>query len=170
MLMFVNKYFKISCCAIACFIAAEKVQAQSYVPEWNDTRFKVKPIVPVKAYSFNLKDVQLLNSPFKKAMQVNATYLLTIEPDRLLSAFRSHSGLQPKEKIYNGWESLGLAGHTLGHYLSAISMHYASTQESRFYDISYLIPIELTKGKQKVSVKLSLKKITVPTPYIAAAW
>jgi hypothetical protein len=31
-------------------------------------------------------------------------------------------------------------------------------KESRFYDISYLIPIELTKGKQKVSVKLLPKK------------
>jgi hypothetical protein len=31
-------------------------------------------------------------------------------------------------------------------------------KESRFYDISYTIPIELTKGKQKVTVKLLPKK------------
>jgi hypothetical protein len=31
-------------------------------------------------------------------------------------------------------------------------------KESRFYDISYAIPIELTKGKQKVTVKLLPKK------------
>ena len=145
MLMFATKYFKISCFAIACFFAAEKTQAQSYVPEWNDTRFKIKPIVPVKAYSFDLKDVQLLESPFKKAMQVDAAYLLTLEPDRLLSSFRSHSGLQPKGKIYDGWENSGLAGHTLGHYLSAIAMHYASTRDPEFLKRSNYIVSQLNE-------------------------
>jgi hypothetical protein len=31
-------------------------------------------------------------------------------------------------------------------------------KESRFYDISYTLPIELTKGKQKVTVKLLPQK------------
>ena len=121
-------------------ITANITHAQSYVPEWNEARLKVKPQTEIKAYTFNLKDVQLLNSPFKQAMQVDAAYLLSIEPDRLLSGFRSHSGMKPKGKMYEGWESSGLAGHTLGHYLSAISMHYASTREPEFLKrVNYIV-------------------------------
>lgn len=121
-------------------ITANITHAQSYVPEWNEARLKVKPQTEIKAYTFDLKDVQLLNSPFKQAMQVDAAYLLSIEPDRLLSGFRSHSGLKPKGKMYEGWESSGLAGHTLGHYLSAISMHYASTREPEFLKrVNYIV-------------------------------
>ncbi|XHR92815.1 beta-L-arabinofuranosidase domain-containing protein [Mucilaginibacter sp. UC70_90] len=138
--MLIKKWFKLNLCLVACLAGAQTIHAQSYVPEWNDTRIKVKPIVPVKAYSFNLRDVQLLESPFKKAMEVDAAYLLSIEPNRLLSAFRSHSGLTPKGKMYEGWESSGLAGHTLGHYLSAISMHYASTRDPEFLKrVNYIV-------------------------------
>jgi len=59
---------------------------------------------------------------FKKAMEADARYLLSIEPDGLLADFREHAGLKAKAKRYGGWESSGLAGHTLGHYLSACSM------------------------------------------------
>jgi DUF1680 family protein len=118
----------------------EAIKAQSYVPELNDPRIKVKPQVPIKAYSFDLKDVHLLESPFKAAMEKDAAYLLSIEPDRLLSGFRSHSGLKPKGIEYEGWESSGLAGHTLGHYLSAISMQYASSRDPRFLDrVNYIV-------------------------------
>ncbi len=37
-----------------------------------------------------------------------------------------------KGDVYGGWESEGLSGHTLGHYLSACSMMYASTGDQRF--------------------------------------
>jgi DUF1680 family protein len=138
--MLINKWFKLNLCLITCLIGAETAQSQSYVPEWNDTRIKVKPQIEIKAYTFDLKDVQLLESPFKQAMQVDAAYLLSIEPDRLLSGFRSHSGLKPKGKMYEGWESSGLAGHTLGHYLSAISMHYASTHDPEFLKrVNYIV-------------------------------
>ncbi len=114
--------------------------AQSYTPELNDARMKVKPKVPVKAYSFNLKDVKLLESPFKEAMQADVNYLLQIEPDRLLSEFRAHSGLPVKAKKYGGWEDSGLAGHSLGHYLSACSMEYASSGNPEFLKrVDYIV-------------------------------
>lgn len=116
------------------------IYAQSYVPEWNDARIKVKPVVPVKAYSFDVSEVHLLNGPFKEAMIADEKYLLSIDPDRLLSGFRSHSGLKPKGGLYEGWESSGLAGHTLGHYLSAISINYASTKDTVFLKrINYIV-------------------------------
>ncbi|MBE7176697.1 MAG: glycoside hydrolase family 127 protein [Mucilaginibacter polytrichastri] len=115
-------------------------QAQSYVPEQNDARMKVKTAVPVQAYAFNLSEVKLLDGPFRKAMEADAAYLLKIEPDRLLSDFRVHSGLKPKAEKYGGWESSGLAGHTLGHYLSACAMQYAATKNKAFLDrVTYIV-------------------------------
>lgn len=138
--MSANQYFKLAACAIVGLLGAQTIHAQSYVPEWQDKRVKVAYATPIKAYSFDLKDVSLLESPFKQAMRVDEAYLLTIEPDRLLSSFRAHSGLKPKGKMYEGWESSGLAGHTLGHYLSAISMHYASTRNPEFLKrVNYIV-------------------------------
>ncbi len=116
------------------------VFSQSYVPEENNPRVKVKPVVEIKAYSFHPKDVELLDSDFKKAMLADAKYLLVIEPDRLLSQFRSHSGLKPKADKYGGWESLGLAGHTLGHYLSACALQYAATGDTKYRErVEYIV-------------------------------
>lgn len=114
--------------------------AQSYVPEKNQPLMKVKPVVPVKAYSFPLQDVQLLDGPFKTAMEADVRYLLVIEPDRLLADFREHAGLKAKGHRYGGWENSGLAGHSLGHYLSACAMHYGVTRDKRFLDkVNYIV-------------------------------
>ena len=89
--------------------------------------------IKTKASPFRLSEVQLLDSPFKHAMELDAEVLLKISPDRLLHNFRKNSGLTPKGEIYGGWESREIAGHTLGHYLSAISMYYASTGDKHFH-------------------------------------
>ncbi|WP_428329446.1 beta-L-arabinofuranosidase domain-containing protein [Mucilaginibacter sp.] len=129
-------------------VSVKNIYAQSYVPEWNDPRIKIKPQVGVKAYSFDLNQVSLLNGPFKDAMIADEKYLLSIDADRLLSGFRSHSGLKAKGELYEGWESSGLAGHTLGHYLSAISMNYASTNDPEFLKrINYIVD-ELAQCQQ----------------------
>jgi len=84
------------------------------------------------ARPFPLGEVRLLDSPFRKAMERNADYLLSIEPDRLLHNTRRYAGLDPKGESYGGWESHGIAGHTLGHYLTALSQQYAATGDERF--------------------------------------
>ena len=107
--------------------------AQSYIPEKNDFRFKVKPVVQLKAYGFNLQDVKLLQgSPLKHAQQKDSAYLLSIDVNRLLHRFYQNAGLPTKGDVYGGWESEGLSGHTMGHYLSAISMMYVSTGNPEF--------------------------------------
>jgi len=121
---------------------------QSYVPEKNDTRLKVNPVAPVKAYSFNLNDVKLLRSPFSHAMKMDSAYLLSIKPDRLLHRFHKHAGLPTKDSVYRGWESEGLSGHTLGHYLSAASMMYVSTGNEEFKKrVAYIVD-ELERCQQ----------------------
>jgi uncharacterized protein len=105
-----------------------------------DSLHKIKDMVPNKVTSIDLPEVKLLDGPFKKAMELDAKYLLELNPDRLLSWFRKEAGLKPKGEVYGGWESDQLAGHTLGHYLSACSMMYASTENSRLLDrVNYII-------------------------------
>ena len=69
-----------------------------------------------------------------------ATYLLKLEPDRLLAWFRKEAGLAPRAAVYGGWESEKLAGHSLGHYLSACALMYRATNDARFRDrITYIV-------------------------------
>jgi DUF1680 family protein len=114
--------------------------AQSYVPEYANKKEKVTPVMAVQATPFDIHDVRLLDGPFKEAMEADARYLLVIEPDRLLSEFRTHAALPSRAPKYGGWESSGLAGHTLGHYLSACSMEYASTGDTVFRNrVAYIV-------------------------------
>lgn len=84
--------------------------------------------VPALADEFQPSAVKLLPSPFATAMAANDRVLIALEPDRLLHSFRTNAGLPAKAPAYGGWESQGVAGHTLGHYLSAISKEFAATQ------------------------------------------
>jgi DUF1680 family protein len=95
---------------------------------------------------FELADVRLLPGPFKTAQQLDARYLLSLDPDRLLHNFRANAGLPPKAPVYGGWESqepwidIRCHGHTLGHYLSACSMMFAATGNVAFRQrVAYLV-------------------------------
>ena len=125
------------------------MHAQSYVPEFKNASVMVSPVAPIKAYAFNLKDVKLLDgNPFKNAMEKDAAYLLVIEPDRLLFRFYQNAGLPAKGEIYGGWESDGLSGHTLGHYLSACALFYANTGNVAFKNRVDYIVSELANCQQ----------------------
>ena len=93
-----------------------------------------------KLQAFDLRDVTLLAGPFKHATDQDRDYLLKLEPDRLLAWFRKEAGLEPKAMVYGGWESEKLAGHSLGHYLSACALMYRATNDVRFRDrITYIV-------------------------------
>ena len=102
--------------------------ADSLTPP-SENKTKVAPKVAAKAYAFHLKDVKLLDGPFKHAMELDHAYLLSLEPDRLLHDFRVNAGLPSSAKPLGGWEEpkCELRGHFVGHYLSACAMMYAST-------------------------------------------
>jgi uncharacterized protein len=98
----------------------------------NDARLKV--------YPFDLKDITLLDGPFKHATELNIRSLLHYETDRLLANFRSEAGLKPKAPHYGGWEAESLAGHSLGHYLSACALMYNTTHDKRFLErVKYIV-------------------------------
>ncbi|MBI4918253.1 MAG: glycoside hydrolase family 127 protein [Acidobacteria bacterium] len=91
-------------------------------------------VVPEAARPLPLSAVRLTGGPFKHAQDLDAAYLLSLETDRLLAPFRAQAGLAPGAEGYGGWDGGGrnLTGHILGHYLSAVSMMWAATGDTRF--------------------------------------
>ena len=75
--------------------------------------------------SFSLRDVVLLDGPFKHACDLNVQTLLKYDTDRLLAPFLKEAGLSPQKESFPNW--IGLDGHLGGHYLSALAIHYATT-------------------------------------------
>lgn len=113
--------------------------------------------VELKSKPVSLNAVRLLPSRFKEAQDVNGKYLLMLDPYRLLHGFYKNAGLPTKGEGYGGWETMGIAGHSLGHYLSGLALHYAATGDVRF------------KGKAEIIVKeLALCQANRPDGYIGA--
>jgi DUF1680 family protein len=90
--------------------------------------------VQIKAAPLSLDSVHLTGGPLKRAQDLDAAYLLELQPDRMLAFLRQRAGLEPKAQGYGGWDGPGrqLTGHIAGHYLSAVSLMYASTGDVRF--------------------------------------
>jgi DUF1680 family protein len=98
-----------------------------------------REIVASRVLPFELKEVKLLDGPFKHATELNIKSLLNYEPDRLLAKFRIEAGLEPKAEHYHGWEDDTLAGHSLGHHLSACALMAQTTGDQRFLDrVNYI--------------------------------
>ncbi|MGZ3297431.1 MAG: beta-L-arabinofuranosidase domain-containing protein [Asticcacaulis sp.] len=92
---------------------------------------------------FPLSAVRLKPSPFLTAVEANQRYLLSLSADRFLHNFRLYAGLPPKGELYGGWEARGIAGHSLGHYQSALSLIYAQTGKPEFRERALYITREL---------------------------
>ncbi|MEL0457349.1 beta-L-arabinofuranosidase domain-containing protein [Flavobacteriaceae bacterium SZ-1-7] len=80
---------------------------------------------PLQKNLFPLTKIELLDGPFKASMDLNIQTLLNYDVDRLLEPFLTEAGLTPNGERFLNWEPL--AGHVGGHYLSALAMHYAAT-------------------------------------------
>lgn len=88
-------------------------------------RTRAAAAAPAPVTAVPLESVRLTPSLYLDAALANSAYLDRLEPDRLLHNFRAQAGLEPKGRPYGGWEADTIAGHTLGHYLSALSLRCA---------------------------------------------
>lgn len=89
---------------------------------------------------FPLSDVELLESPFHHAQELNYEYVMAHNPDRLLAPFLLSAGFIPKSERYGNWESDGLDGHIGGHYLTALSLIVASMDDDAARErLNYMI-------------------------------
>jgi DUF1680 family protein len=105
----------------------------------------------LRARPLPLSSVRLLGGPLKRAQDLNAEYLLRLEPDRMLAYYRERAGLRPKADPYGGWDGGGrnLTGHIAGHYLSAVSLMWAATGDVRFRERADYIVRELKQVQDR---------------------
>jgi DUF1680 family protein len=97
-------------------------------------------VISFRTLPFAITDVKLLNGPFLHATKLDIQTLLNYEPDRLISRFYTEAGLKPRAEHYMGWENETLAGHSLGHFLSACSMMYQTTGDTIFREkVNYIV-------------------------------
>lgn len=99
------------------------------------------PDLPPPARPFPLGRVTLGDGPFRQAQARALRGLVAhYEPDRLLAGFRREAGLAPRAPRYDGWEARGIAGHSLGHYLSARALAWIVTGEPAHRDaVRYVV-------------------------------
>lgn len=102
---------------------------------------------PSTAKPFPLSAVRLLPSDFATAVEVDRGFLLSLSADRLLHNFLVYAGLPANGDIYGGWESDTIAGHTLGHYMSALSLMYQQTGDAACRDRANYIVNELARAQ-----------------------
>lgn len=109
----------------------------------NAARISEEKIVKVRPLPLN--SVRLTGGPLKNAQDLDAKYLLDLEPNKMLAYLRQRAGLEPKGKPYGGWDGAGrqLTGHIAGHYLSAVSLMWAATGDARFKERADYIVSEL---------------------------
>ena len=148
-----KRCFFVMICVLSALAAANVLTASSLADDGQtipDTMFfsaKVKPVVEVKAYPFSLKQVRLLAGPFKDAMERDLKYMLSLEPDRLLHAFRMTAGFPSSAQPYGGWEKPDgeIRGHSTGHYLSACAFMFAGTGDPKIKANADYVVAELAK-------------------------
>ena len=103
-----------------------------------------------KARPFPNASVTLNASWIKHREDLNTEYLKSLDPDRLLHNFRVNAGFPSDAKPLEGWESpkIGLRGHFVGHYLSAVSILVEKYKDPIFVQrLNYIID-ELYKCQQ----------------------
>jgi DUF1680 family protein len=105
-------------------------------------------VVRFRVIPFEIGDVRLTDGPLLHATEINSRILLNYEPDRFLAKFRMEAGLEPRAEHYHGWEDNTIAGHSLGHYLTAICLMYQTTGDPEFRDRALYITDELAECQE----------------------
>jgi len=83
---------------------------------------------------FPLEQVRLGDGPMRSAMNLNDSILLQYDVDRLLTPFCRQAGVEGWEEKYPNFSNWGsgsfrLDGHLGGHYLSALALAYAASDD-----------------------------------------
>jgi uncharacterized protein len=95
-----------------------------------------------KALPFSNASVTLNSSWIKQREDLNTEYLKSLDPERLLHNFRVNAGLLSDAEPLEGWEApyIGLRGHFMGHYLSAVSNLFEKYKDPAFTQrLDYMI-------------------------------
>lgn len=85
---------------------------------------------------FSMADIVLLDPYMQNAFSLEMKYLKSIDYKKLLKGFCEIAGVESDAEKYGGWETSAIQGHTLGHYLTAVSQAYVAGGDKKFKDIA----------------------------------
>lgn len=85
---------------------------------------------------FDFNSVKLTDSYERNAFELEVKYLKSLDADRLLKGFCDIGGVESDAVLYGGWETSAIQGHTMGHYLSAVSKAYAACGDTELKSIA----------------------------------
>lgn|SRR5690625_1045190 len=77
------------------------------------------------------EQVKIIDGIFKHSETKGKEYLLYLDIDRLIAPCYEAASQSPKKKRYGGWESMEIAGHSIGHWLSAAAAMYDVTKDEQ---------------------------------------
>ena len=70
--------------------------------------------------ALSLRNVEMKDAYLMNAFEKEVMYLTAFDTDKLLAGFRETAGIDMRGvSRYEGWESMLIGGHTLGHYMTA---------------------------------------------------
>ncbi|MCH5211460.1 MAG: glycoside hydrolase family 127 protein [Oscillospiraceae bacterium] len=105
-----------------------------YTKSFNVTILAAPSITGLSDYSMpevEMKDEYLINGTEKMA-----DYLKDFDIDKLASGFRRTAGLSSTSATYGGWETSLIAGHAVGHYMTAVAQGYNNTGDEDLLKMS----------------------------------
>lgn len=98
---------------------------------------------------FSMGDVELLDPYTQNAFSLEVKYLKSLDAEKLLKGFCEIAGVESDATKYGGWETSAIQGHTLGHYLTAVSQAYATSGDEELKKIADRIVEVLSECQNK---------------------
>lgn len=87
-----------------------------------------------------MEHIKLLDGTFKQSQDKGKEYLIYLDVDRLLAPCYEAVSQTAKKPRYGGWESTGISGHSIGHWLSAaVTMYDVTKDEDLKQKIEYAV-------------------------------
>lgn len=103
-----------------------------------------------------MQNVQLLDGIYRASQEKGKEYLLYLDVDRLVAPCYEGVSETPKKPRYQGWETTGISGHSIGHWLSAAATMYSLSNDDRLlekleYAVNELASVQEIDGDGFVS-------------------
>jgi DUF1680 family protein len=97
----------------------------NYTKSFDVTILAAPSIIGLSDY--NMNEVTMTDDYLVNGADKMADYLKDFDIDTCASGFRRTAGLSSTSKTYGGWETSLIAGHAIGHYMSALAQGYNNT-------------------------------------------
>lgn len=106
-------------------------------------------VLKTRLRAFSPGDITLIDPYEKNAFGLEIKYLKSLDPDRLLRGFCDIGGVESTAELYGGWENSNIQGHTMGHYLTALSQAYAACGDGELKSTADYVVCVLAKCQKE---------------------